>query len=178
MLLRDEQVQAIIARADRRIEENAIMDGQAVVDALANIAGQDALDLLKQDPDGRWRYKRPNELTKLQRAAIKSVRKRDVIERVANDDGQKVDKLIRQEFTYVLHDKVNALELLGQRYKVLGKDEDPKAPGGMDLRRIGEMPYEKVMELQRMLRDAIEGEYEVTGETVDGDKDTKVLGHD
>lgn len=108
------EIQRLRVKMNVRAEKNAT----DVVNEYAIIAFTDRVGFLKPDPEfpGSVMYKAPDELTDDERALVERVtttwRK---VEREV--DGVK-KKIERQEYSYVLSDKANALQQMGRHFGI------------------------------------------------------------
>ncbi len=107
-ILKRPHVQEQINWLKDRVRELMVLDVAVVVNELGAIALTRTDEYLDQDEDGHWFGKAPEQLTEQQRAAVKEIKVRDIWE------GEGAERhLVRQEFKYVMHDKLSALYKLG-----------------------------------------------------------------
>jgi phage terminase small subunit len=117
-LLEQPEVVAEIQRLRNRMNERAEKSATDVVNEYARIAFTDRVDFLKPDPlrEGMFIYKSPDELNDDQRAIVEKVNMRGAEVTVISDDG--VQTVFRQEYSYVLSDKANALQQMGRHFGI------------------------------------------------------------
>jgi hypothetical protein len=170
LLPRDEDVAALLARAGKRIEQKAAMDGAKVVEGLVEIAQADITTFLRQDGNGNYIGRAPHELTPAQRRVIKTVNIRQKYGPENPVTGLK--PVIAQEFKYEVHDKFDALMALAKVYGTFA-DTTPKAPS-ITLNMFAEMPEEQLSQLMSAMQDAIDGQFTRVEEVTNG----ALLSHD
>lgn len=120
VMLNNEEVVAEITRLRQRMNERAEKSATDVVNEYSKIAFTDRVDFLKEDPHvpGEYIYKAPHELTEDQRAIVEKVNMRTSDMRVLNPETGEVEEFIRQEYSYVLSDKANALQQMGRHFGI------------------------------------------------------------
>lgn len=117
-LARKPEIIAEVQRLRQRLNERADKSATDVVNEYSTIAFTDRTGFLKPDEDfpGCYVYKSPDELDDDQRAVVEKVtttwRK---VERTINGEKKLVE---RQEFNYVLADKMNALQQMGRHFGI------------------------------------------------------------
>lgn len=117
-LLQKQEIIDEVKRIRSRLNERADKSAVDVVNEYSVIAFTDRTGFLKPDPDfpDCFVYKAPHELDDAQRALVEKVtttwRK---VERVI--DGNKI-KVERQEYNYVLSDKMSALNQMGRHFGI------------------------------------------------------------
>ena len=133
-LLQNPDVIAEIKRIRSRLNETADKSATDVVNEYARIAFADRVSFLKEDPHytGEFIYKAPNELTDEQRAIVEKVNMRSREIKVQNEETGEITELVRQEYTYILSDKANALQQMGRHFgifddklKLIGSQQNP-----------------------------------------------------
>lgn len=158
-LLDDPDIIAEIKRIRMRMNERAEKSATDVVNEYAKIAFTDRVDFLKEDElrPGEYIYKAPHELSDAQRAIVEKVNttRREI--RLADDS-----RVWRQEYTYVLSDKANALQQMGRHFgifddklKLIGSHQNPfKHASPEQLEQL------RKSWVETMNQKAIEGDYE------------------
>ena len=113
-LLENEDVISEIQRLRSRMNERAEKSATDVVNEYSKIAFVDRTSFLKDDPwhEGRVMYKSPDELTAEQKSIVERVA---LVNRKHKIDGE--DRW-RQEYTYTLSDKANALQQMGRHFGI------------------------------------------------------------
>jgi len=116
--LENPEIVAEIKRIRARLNEVADKSATDVVNEYSKIAFVDRVSFLKPDPQipGAWMYKSPEELTPEQRAVVEKVNTTFRNHR-HTIDGELVE-FERQEYTYVLSDKANALQQMGRHFGI------------------------------------------------------------
>jgi phage terminase small subunit len=148
-------VQEEINRISIGVNRQMILDAAAVVNQLGAVAMASPHDYLKIE-DGVWTSKAPHELTDRERAAVRSVEISNITEE--NEDGEEV--VVRQEFRYHLHNKLEALGYLGKYFDIFGST----GAGSAAVNPFANLPQEKLDRMTRM----IEGELGADEEIEDG----------
>ncbi len=120
LLLERPHIRETIASFGREMVEHVALGAAQVVNQLGAIGMTQHLDLLRLEDDGRYVYKSPDQLTSMQRAAVRTIQITDVT--LASGE-------VVQEYSYQLHDKMSALNQLGQHFEIFGdtKAVDRKA---------------------------------------------------
>jgi phage terminase small subunit len=118
VLLNHEEITTEINRIRNRMNQQAEKSATDVVNEYARIAFCDRTSFLKEDEHfpGCFIYKSPDELTDEQRALVEKVNA-TWHTRTRTIDGEKI-VVERQEYTYVLSDKTNALQQMGRHFGI------------------------------------------------------------
>lgn len=166
-LSKKEDIITEVHRLRQRLNERADRSATDVVNEYARIAFVDRVDFLKEDPHkpGEYIYKAPHELTEEQRAIVEKVTTRTCDITLINPDTGEVQSLVRQEYSYVLSDKANALQQMGRHFGIF----DDK----LKLVQAQQNPFknatpEQLEELKRSFVGIMN-----TGEIVDGEYEEK-----
>jgi phage terminase small subunit len=155
LLPREEEIATLLARAGKRIEQKAVMDGTKVVKGLIEIASADITTFMRRDDDGNYIGRAPHELTPAQRRVIKTIHVRDEYGPKDAATGQR--PVVAQRFKYEVHDKFDALMALAKVYGTFA-DTTPKAPS-ITLNMFAGMSEEELSKLQSTMQAAIEGQF-------------------
>ena len=110
------EIQRLRARMNERAEKSAT----DVVNEYSKIAFADRVDFLKPDPllEGEFIYKSPDELTPDQRAIVEKVNMHNKTVKIVHPETQAESEIVRQEYSYVLADKSNALQQMGRHFGI------------------------------------------------------------
>ena len=150
-ILRRPHVQEQVKFLVDRVNENMALDVTRVVVELASVALNRVDEYYKFDAEGRYIAKSPDELTDQQKMAIRSI---GVTHRRDEDTGR-----VSNVYNYQFHDKMAALNKLGDHFGLTKGDEGAKAKGnpfedmGQEELDAIQLAMEKAMD-----RRAIEGE--------------------
>jgi phage terminase small subunit len=166
-LLDNLDVVAEIKRLRDRMNERAEKSATDVVNEYARVAFTDRTSFLKEDPlrPGELMFKAPDELTDDQKALVERVN----VSRREIDTEQ--GKVWRQEYSYVLLDKANALQQMGRHFGIF----DDK----LKLIQSQQNPFKNASPQQlEQLKKSFVGI--MSGEAIDGEykEVTHVLPHD
>jgi len=157
-LARDPDVMEMVHELRERAKPELALEAAAVVNEIGAIALVNPIDyLIKETRDGVdcYRWKKPEELSPMQRAAVKSVRLKDNM--IEKDDGVTIRKmLVSQEYSYTLHGKAQALEMLGKHFGIFTEDSGP----GVVTDEFTHMPHEKMVQAMNFLKDLRQEEAE------------------
>jgi phage terminase small subunit len=169
-MLRNEEIIAEVNRLRQRLNERADKSATDVVNEYSKIAFADRVDFLKEDPHvpGEFIYKAPDELTPEQRAIVEKVNMRNRDIKVVNPETGEVEEFIRQEYTYVLSDKSNALQQMGRHFGIF--DDKLKLVAGQSNPFKNASP-EQLAQLKSSFVGIMSG-----GTTVDGEYTEKAKG--
>lgn len=118
-MLENPDIVSEIQRLRSRVNERAEKSATDVVNEYSKIAFADRVSFLKEDPwrPGEYMYKAPHELTQDQRDVVERVNMR--VREVSGVDADGMAfKSHRQEYTYILSDKANALQQMGRHFGI------------------------------------------------------------
>lgn len=153
-ILMKPHVQEYLGRLNEKAESYAIANATTVINGYAAIASASPLDCLRQDVDGLWVGRSPEELPETVRPAIAKVH----IVNVKNDKGL----VTGQTFKYELYDRMAALLQLGKHFQVFG---EAPVHNTLQLNQFTNVPSSKLEALASAMQDAIG---ERTPEVIDG----------
>lgn len=167
-LFKRDDVRAEVNRLRARLNERAEKSSTDVVNEYAKIAFTDRVDFLKPDPfyPDRMMYKAPTELTDEQRSLVEDVRMK--VTKHTTEEGEEV---FRQEYTYVLSDKANALQQMGRHFGIF---DDKLRLTSQQQNPFANATPEQLAQLKQSFVGIM------TGDTVDGEYEevTNMLPHD
>jgi phage terminase small subunit len=144
LLMRRPHIIDEIKRLQSRLDNFAEKSATDVVNELSKIGFSQPSDYLKPDPlnGDKWIGKSPNELTAPQRVAIARINCRDV--KIGKDEDG--NDMFRQEYSYHLHDKLNALIQMGRHY---GLFDDKLKISGPVHNMFANISSQKLAQLQK-----------------------------
>lgn len=118
-LIEQPHVAQEINRIRQRMNQMAEKSATDVVNEFSKVAFTDRVSFLKEDPlkPGEYMYKSPDELTDDQRAVVEKVNIYTTEIVILNEDGSK-QNVFRQEYGYVLSDKMTALNQMGRHFGI------------------------------------------------------------
>jgi hypothetical protein len=148
-LLQSPAVREQVSYFARMIEEEVTLDAAQVVNQLGAIALAQPDGFLRPDPTNpeRWVGVSPTELTPAQKAAVRRIYVEDIYEGTGANR-----KWVRQEFSYQLHDKVDALTLLGKHFNVFD-DKGPQRPAEEMFKDLPQEALDEAMQMFDRLLD-------------------------
>lgn len=139
-----------------RVREQTVLDAAVIVNELGAIALTRVDEFICKDDAGFWAGKQPEDLTEQQRAAVKEIRIQNIWQGKGEDR-----TLVRQEFKYVMHDKLAAIYKLGDHFGITG-------PSVTDRRNPFEDMDQGALDALSDAMSAALGGKLIEGETVDG----------
>jgi hypothetical protein len=144
-----------------RALEALVLDVGVVVNQIGAISTTNPTDLLMPEPvesmHGKkkiaYRWKSPDELTPMQRAAVRTIEVVNVYQDVLGEDKKTVvgRELVAQHYHYTFHDKVKALEMLGRHFGAFLDGEPPPVPPGGE-EDYSDVPHEQMVEAVKFLQ--------------------------
>lgn len=137
-------IQEYLGRLNEKAESYAVANATTVINGYAAIASASPLDCLRQDADGLWIGRSPEELPEEVRPAIARVHIRDV----RNAEGV----VVRQTFKYELYDRMAALLQLGKHFQVFG---EAPVHNTLQLNQFSNVSSDKLEALASAMKDAI-----------------------
>jgi phage terminase small subunit len=155
--LKREHIQEYLGQLTKKVESRALADATTVINGYAAIANASPLDVLVQNERGLWEGCAPEDLPDAIRPAISKVHIKDV----KNRDGD----VIRQTYSYELHDRMQALLQLGKHFQVFG--DAPPVQNNLNL--FANVPQKQLEELAGKFNQLIGSPSQAQGETVDGE---------
>lgn len=150
MLENDPAIADMIETMRKKVVEVIALGAAEVINEIGAIAVANPVDFLAPDVvDGQevFRWKRPDELTPVQKAAVKSVRLITKTENQKDGSGQSIKVVVGQEYVYHLHDKVKSLEMLGKYFKIFDSE-----PGKEAVEDFSGMSHEKMVEAWKFVK--------------------------
>lgn len=154
-MLDQPKLAAEVKRIRSRLNETADKSAVDVVNEYARVAFVDRTEFLKDDPDnpGQLIYKAPHELTKDQKALIEKVHVHKVTS-APDKDGK--TEVIREEYSYTLLDKANALQQMGRHFGIF----DDKLRIGITQNPFKNVSSDKLAQIKSLMHEATKNSLE------------------